>query len=261
MLKLVDRLLQRGRNFQQLGRDHEALHVFSRLAAFRELPEGVSEEAEFRLGEIQLRRGKPRRARRHLAAALLHCPDNAAYHYLLATALDTEEKGKPHRAAAHYRKSLALDPQQPRCLCASGLLNLRLGRTDEGIQALRRAVELAPADADVVRQVCDGLLEADRADEAREVLRAARFRNPRDRRFRDLWDEFQFQQLHDEQQVRRRDEQGSDRADGGPVLLPFVRPPATGAASSKRVRRDPAAPPAPPHLPRRMRLPGRRQAQ
>jgi tetratricopeptide (TPR) repeat protein len=261
MLKLADRLLAMGRNFQQLGRDHDALHVLSRLARFREVPQEISEEAQFRLGEIQLRRGNLRRARRYLATALIYRPDSANYHYLLATALDADDKGAPHRAAEHYRKSLELEPDQPRCLSDLGLLSLRLDQTAVGLQALRRAVELAPDDYDVVRQLCEGLRQVGRRDEVREVLRAAQFRNPRDHRFRELWNELQYQQLHDEQEARRRQEQDSDGAEEGPMLLPFVRPPTGGAArsaSGRRVRRDPAAPPPPPHLPR---LPKRRQAQ
>jgi tetratricopeptide (TPR) repeat protein len=261
MLKLADRLLAMGRNFQQLGRDHDALHILSRLSKFRELPEEISEEAQFRLGEIQLRRGKVRRARRYLATALLYRPDSALYHYLLATALDTDDKGDPDRALEHYRKSLELEPDQPRCLSDLGLLSVRQGRTAEGLQALRQAVELAPDDYDVVRQLCEGLRQVGRRDEVRQVLRAARFRNPRDPRFRELWNELQYQQLYDEQEARRREDEDRDGAEEGPMLLPFVRPPAGSAirsASGKRVRRDPAAPPAPPHLPR---LPKRRHAQ
>jgi tetratricopeptide (TPR) repeat protein len=246
-LKLVDRLLAMGRNFQELGRDHDALHVLSRLAHFCELPNKISEEAQFRLGQIQLRRGKARRARRYFATALLFRPDSALYQYLLATALDTDEKGKPYRALEHYCKSLELEADQPRCLSDVGLLKLRLGQTEEGLQALRRAVELAPDDYDMIRKLCEGLRQTERLEEALSVARAARFRNPRDGRFRDLWNALQFEQLHEEQEARRRDEQ--DRNAGSrPTVLPFVQPPAGGAA--KRVRRDPAAPPAPPHLPR-----------
>jgi tetratricopeptide (TPR) repeat protein len=246
-LKLVDRLLAMGRNFQQLGRDHDALHVLSRLARFRQLPNEISEEAQFRLGQIQLRRGKVCRARRYLATALVYRPDSALYQYLLATALDTDEKGQPHRALAHYCKSLELEPNQPRCLSDLGLLKLRLGRTEEGLQALRRAVELSPEDYDLIQKLCEGLKQTGRLEEALGVARAARFRNPRDGRFRDLWNALQFEQLHEEQEARRREEQ-EHNVDNRPAVLPFVRPPA--GAAGKRVRRDPAAPPAQPHLPR-----------
>src|SRR3954447_2164718 len=79
-LNLVDGLLLMGRRHQQLGRARDALTILARLASFRELPREVAEETQARLGEIQLRRRKYHRARRHLAAALHHDPENARYH-------------------------------------------------------------------------------------------------------------------------------------------------------------------------------------
>ncbi len=43
-LNVVDHLLARGRNFQKVGRDRDALHIFNQLAAFRDLPAAVNEE-------------------------------------------------------------------------------------------------------------------------------------------------------------------------------------------------------------------------
>src|SRR5438270_656798 len=115
-LNLADRLLAMGRTYQDLGRDHAALDILGQLARFRQLPANVAEETQLRLGEIQLRRGRFRRARRYLGTALLYRPDSARYHYLMAQALDTDERAEPEQALAHYRKSLELDPQQPECL-------------------------------------------------------------------------------------------------------------------------------------------------
>src|SRR2546423_9428139 len=84
MLNLAEGLLSMGRTHQQLGRTRDALTVLSRLSRFRELPPGVAEETQARLGEIQLKRRKFRRARRHLTVALRYDPDNARYHQLLA---------------------------------------------------------------------------------------------------------------------------------------------------------------------------------
>src|SRR5579862_5926441 len=138
-LGLVDHLLSRGRYFQQLGRTLDALRILGRLTGFRELPPAVAEEAQFRLGELQLRRKKHARARRHLAAALRHAPDNPRYHFQLARALESDRDGDLARAAEHYRNSLALDPAQTDCLCAYGRLALRLGRTEEALDCLRAA--------------------------------------------------------------------------------------------------------------------------
>jgi tetratricopeptide (TPR) repeat protein len=248
-LNLVDRLLALGRNYQQVGRNQEALHVLHSLARFQELPAAVAEETQARLAEIQLHRCRYRRARRHLRAALRFQPESARYHWLLAGALVADEKGDLQRAAEHYRKSLAIDPKQPCCLRDFGLLALRLEQTEEGLQALARAVELAPADPELLASHVDGLCQANRPEEARRMLQAALFRNPKDRRFHQLWSDFQFRQLSTAQQTARQE--ASDLAEGGAsMLLPFVRPTECASLGGKRLRRDAAAPPSPPHTAR-----------
>jgi len=262
-LNLADRLLAMGRNFGAVGRDQDALHILGRLAGFRELPAAIAEETQGRLAEIFLRRRKYRRARRHLAAVLVQQPDNPRYHYLMAAALNGDDKADPQRAAEHYRKSLQLDPDQPRCLGEFGLLAIRLGQTEEGLSCLHRAVELSPCDPVAVTNLVSGLRQAGRAAEARVVLRAALFRNPRDARFRRLWDDFQFQQLRDEQEAARKADEARAFDGDGPTLLPFVRPAAESPSmrlGGKRLRRDRPAPLPPPHLPGPARLPDRKHA-
>jgi Flp pilus assembly protein TadD len=258
MLKLVDQLLSRGQNFQRIGRDHDALQVFNRLAGFRDLSPAVHEEVLSRLSEILLSEGRFTKARRHLTALLVQCPGNARYHYLMASAYDGDERADPHRAAEHYKKSLELDPNQPRCLGEYGLLALELGQTAEGLKSLRRAVELAPADPGALSRLVEGLRQEGRDDEAREALLAARFRNPRDSRFVKLWNDFQFQILHAEQRSNRVN---LARLEPAPShILPFVRPAETERDGERIVRRDPATLPQPPHLPRRGRLSGKKHA-
>lgn len=244
MLNLADRLLAIGRNYQTLGRTHDAAVTLKRLAGLRELPPEVVEEAQARLGEIQLDRAKYSRARRHLAAALRCHPDSARYHYLMALAIDSSDKGDPQRAAEHYRRSLELEPEQPLCLGRYGSLLLTLGKRDEGLECLRRAVDLAPSDPDAVSKLAAGLRLGGQLDEARAVLREAMFRNNRDARFRRLWNDFQFQQARQVQETKRI---GID-PEAGPVLLPFVRPETASAGETTRlpggrtIRLDTAAP-------------------
>jgi tetratricopeptide (TPR) repeat protein len=257
-LNLTDRLLAMGRRFHQLGRNQDALHIFSRLASFRQLPASTAEETQVHLAEICLGRRKYRRARRHLTAALVHQPDNGRYHYLMATALAGDDKADRQRAANHYRKSLHLDPEQPICLSEFGSFALGLGQTEEGLKCLRRAAELAPDNPKVIRTLVEGLRQEDRIEEARRVLQATRFRNNRDPRFRRLWNEFQFQQLRQEQQ---RHIASDAAADPGPVLLPFVRLAAKTVPNRSRrkiIRHDAPSPPAPPHAPRPGGLPNQR---
>ncbi len=221
-LNLVDQLLARGRNLHELGQERDALHIFSRLSGFRQLPAGVAEEVQSRLAETYLGRQEYKRARRHLTAALRCAPSNPEYHYLMATALAEDETCDPERAAGHYRRSLALDPRQPRCLCEYGLLLLDLGLAQEAIKCTRQAVALAPDDPHAVDCLVRVLMTTDQKDEAESALRTALFRNPASSRFRELWNDFHFHELRLAQTAAG--EAAAGQADGeGPVLLPFIR--------------------------------------
>jgi tetratricopeptide (TPR) repeat protein len=250
-----------GRRHQQQGRARDALTILARLASFRELPRQVAEETQARLAEIQLRRRKYQRARRHLAVALRYDPDNAHYHHLMASTLRGLGEDHWDRAAEHYRRSLALAPEQIDCLTEFGLFAVRLGHADEGLRCLRQAVEQKADNPDVLSKLVEGLRLAGRGDECRAELRAALFRNPRDRRFRQLWADFQFRQLRQEQWERLRRDRGA--ADDGPVLLPFVLPerPVPADGETRDLRHDGPSTVPPPHGPRAVPLPNRRHVQ
>src|SRR5262245_54212151 len=96
-LNLVDRLLRRGRSLQAMGRSYDALQALQQLTHFRELPSEVAEETQVRLAELRMQRRQFRLARRHLTTVLRHYPDNGHAHYLLATALETDDKADPRR--------------------------------------------------------------------------------------------------------------------------------------------------------------------
>jgi Flp pilus assembly protein TadD len=263
-LNLVDRLLARGRHFEKLGRDHDALHVLGRLATFRELPQDIAEETEARLAEIHLRRGRLRKARRHLTAALAHQPDNAHYHSLMGRAVEADGCADPERALEHYCRSLEVDPDQPECLCAAGLLAIRLGQSGEGLRNLHRAVELAPDDPEALGNLVKGFCLVKRDEDAAKALRIALFRHPCDLRFRKLWLDFQFNQLRREQEAARFDREGNAGADPGPTILPFVRPagPTPRARAGRRIlRHDGASGSQPPHRVQPAPLPDHRHAQ
>jgi Tfp pilus assembly protein PilF len=261
-LNLVDGLLEKGRHLQAIGRSHDALNIFGRIRGFKRLTGAAVEEAAARSAEIQLSHRQYGKARRDLAAALAHQPGNARYHFLMATAFDMDEEADLINAYEHYKKSLELDSSQPGCLSDFGLVALCLGEVEEGLRALRRAVELVPDDPEIVAKLVEGLCEAEQADEARTAIRAARFRNPRDPRFVKLWNDFQFQQLREAQEADRRTAVDFEAA-GARMILPFVRPaPGSTPASPgrKRFRRDKASPPNPPHTPRSADIPDRKHA-
>jgi tetratricopeptide (TPR) repeat protein len=212
MLNLVDRLLALGRSLHKLGRAHDAVAALERLAGLPALPRPIAEEAHARLGELYTGLKKYRRARRHLALALVQQPEHPHYHFLLAGLM--ERKGDLDCAGEHYRRSLELEPDQPRCLAAYGLLTMRQGNVEDGITCLRCAAEMAPEDPRTLRLLVKGLCRAGRREEAERALRLAAFRGPR---LRQVWDEYRLKLLRREQTRQRR------RAkDERPALLPFV---------------------------------------
>ena len=62
-LNLADRVLATGRNFQELGRDQDALRLLGRLAGWQHLAPDISEETLARLAEIHLAHGQFAQAR------------------------------------------------------------------------------------------------------------------------------------------------------------------------------------------------------
>ena len=256
-LNLFDHVLAMGRRYQDAGATRDALRVLGRLASFRDVPAATAEETQVRLAELQLKRRKFARARRHLAAALSYQPDSARLNHLMATATQADDRGDLDRAGEYFRRAIQLDPEHVPCLAEGGLLAIRLGQTEEGLALLRRALERDPDNADVVAKLVKGLRLAGKGDEARAVLRAAVFRNPRAPRFRQLWDEFQFQQARQRQDGERRRQHARGEGEE-PVLLPFVRPQRDEPAGP---RLDGPATVGRPHLVRRTRRANQRHVQ
>lgn len=248
ILNLVDHLLADGQRKLSLGRTLEGVQVLTRLTALRDLPDAVAEIAQSRLAEVHLRNRRFRRARRHLTAALVANPDHADHHYLLARACQGDGKGDLLRAAEHYRRALEIEPDHLNALVHGGLLAVRSGQVRQGLTDLRRALELAPDDAKVLEKCLRGLKRAGKTEEARAMLRAALFRNPRRADIRKLWNNFQFQQLRRKQEEERLQREGALPEKEGPHLLPFMRV-TTGEEASAIARSGPATLPGP-HRPR-----------
>ncbi len=223
IVNLFEALLVKVRKLQEMGRTHDALQLLTQLATFRTLPAETAEEVQVRLAEICLKRRRYTRARRHLTAALRHRPDEGRYHHLMGLACLAGGHGDLKRADEHFARALELDATQINCLVDAGLLAIRLGRADEGVAWLREAAERAPEDASVAGKLARGLRQTGQGDEAQGVLRSALFRNPRDVRFRRLWQDFRFQQLRQEQHRERLDREALADGSEEPVVLPFVR--------------------------------------
>src|SRR5262245_60208290 len=246
-LKLAERLLAMGRDRLRAGRPDDALALLRRLAEFPELPAAIAEEAHRLLGELLFDRQQYRAARRHLAASLRRNPSHAGVHYLMGLAYERDPEADPRRAVRHFRLSLLLAPEQPRCLRDYGETNLRRDRTASGLRLLRRAVELAPDDADLLESLVEALAEVGRLGEAASVLRAARFRFGNDPRFLRIWADFRLHRLGQ----RQRTDAETGPAPAADGVLPFRRPAGElPVRSRRRFRRVDAASAPAPHLPR-----------
>src|SRR5690349_8581732 len=181
-LNLCECLLAMGRDFQGIGRLAEAAKVLQRLAGFHDLPAAVAEETHARLATIFLQLREFKKARRHLTSVLFYRPSHAPYYFQLASALHHDPDVDPARAVRYYRQALRLDPDQPRWWSDFGRLLLQVGKAQKAVVALRKAASLDADDPVIVARLVEGLCLADRAGEARKLLREARFRHPRDLR-------------------------------------------------------------------------------
>jgi TolB-like protein len=72
------------------------------------------------------------------------------------------------------QRALALEPNNALVLRLGGIINAELGRTDEGVALLRRAIELDPLDEISHSFLAYQLILADRPEEAEAVYRKAR---------------------------------------------------------------------------------------
>jgi len=234
-LPLVDGLLARGRRLQELGQLSAAALLFHKIAAFRSLSKDVAEELQSRLADIQLKQGRFARARRHLLAALAHEPRNADYHHRFAMALEDDPDEDPGRAVRHYARCVKLEPKNAHFQCDYAYAALNAGMTEKGLKALRTAARLAPDDAETLSLVVRGLVSEGHDDEARRLVRAAMFRNPRDYRFKTIWQSLQFDTLFARQQERF---ETVDRKEPAPTILRFPRPKRKTTLGTKTVRMD-----------------------
>jgi tetratricopeptide (TPR) repeat protein len=259
-LNLSEHLLAEGRKYQNLGVDDRAQRIFADLARLRDLPAHVSEETQCRLAELLLKQRKFARARRHLAAALTYDGQNPIYHHLMAVALEEDSKGDRDLALRHYRRCVQLEPDEPVYHCDAGLFALKHGAVDEGLSYLRRAVELAPDNVDIIAEVVRGLQDEGHHDEARQIAKAALFRNSSDARFQRLWNDSRFQEIHQQQQRANRKRLVRRAVAEGRICLPFMQMTVETPSGRKLVRTDGPSRTPPPHLLRFARLSGKKHA-
>jgi predicted Zn-dependent protease len=247
-LNLCEHLLYEGRRFWSLGVDRHALRTFSHLSRLGELPADIAEETQRRLAELYLKQRKFAKARRHLAAALSHDPNNPESHHMLACSHAEDQKGDRGLAMRHFRRCVQLDPENPRYHNDAGQFALRHGKSQQGLVWLRHAAELAPDDAEVIRDVVSSLQKCGYGTEAQCIARAAFFRNSRNPHFQRLWHDFRFQQLQAHQHRIQKRHIVRHAVAEGRICLSFQRLTVETPRGRKLVRRDGPSGPRPSHL-------------
>jgi Flp pilus assembly protein TadD len=161
------------------------------------------DEAAAVVAERCLRTGRYRSARRHLRAALRRNPADARCRYLLGRAHADDPHGCDRRAARHYRKAATLNASEPLYRAALGRALVRIDDIRSGVNVLRRAAEAAPADAEVLTIVVEGLREAGEAELAFQLLTKARFLAPANQDVLHLWNRTRFDVAAREQKAVR----------------------------------------------------------
>jgi Flp pilus assembly protein TadD len=243
-IHLHDYLLNRGRGFYRLGRFTDARAHLRGLLNDSVAAPHLRGEAHRLFGEMDLKSGCFQRARRHFAAAARLHPLNADTLLRYAEAVSADPDADPKKAVSACRRATRLYPFEPRywvalghsCMAAS---DLRLAE-----KSFRRAARLRPVDLESLAGLIHGLVSLGNDVEAERVLSAARFRSPHCPGIVGLWNQFQFDRAHRQQERERT------TVAGAPTIVPFPgRNSETPAATASPVvlRADRKSRPAP-HL-------------
>jgi predicted Zn-dependent protease len=248
--RLDDYLLARGRRFTALGRATDARAALQRLLRQPDVLLKAKAEAHELLGEIELARGRFRRARRHFATAIGLQPFVARTYLRYAAAVEADLDANPRKARAALRRAIDIDATEPGYWTALGRVELRSGHRGRALRAFRHAARLSPGSTAVLAEVVDGLVGAGREREAHAVLTAAWFRAPRDAGIIQLYNQFRFDCTQ-----RRQARIGRDPDES--AILPFPErtvAPAAVDASPVVIRVDQRSRPRP-HILRLMSRP------
>ncbi len=189
--------------------------------------------------QVAVAQERYRRARRLLREAVRLAPTDAGLLHDLGMACEDDPRGCDLRAARYYRKATKLNSDDPNFRASLGRAMVRINETTSGVKQLLRAADAAPADADVLAVVAEGLTEAGRAGEAFRVLSQARFLAPACGRIQKLWQRARFDLVAE-------DQRGPTRP--APQVIPMLRVFSAQPivhASASLPRRDGAQTPAP----------------
>ena len=165
--------------------------------------------------QVALTQERFRKARKLLREAIALAPADAALWHDLGRAYEDDPHGSDRQAARRYKKATTLNADDPKHRAALGRAMVRINETTSGVKVLLRAAAAAPADAEVLGVVVEGLREAGRAEDAFRLLSKARFLAPADTRIERLWNRARFDLLAEEQR--------GNAAPPAPRVIPMLR--------------------------------------
>ncbi len=143
--------------------------------------EAIPDEARdatvhYALGRIHLARDDHEKAHELLLAAL---EDRSNHPDILRSLLQVEEKlGRGEQGLARIRKAVEDNPEDPKLQQLGGLVALAQGRIDDAIAAFNRAIEIAPDDMDSYRHLADLYVRTGRTAQTIETYQKALERQP-----------------------------------------------------------------------------------
>jgi len=104
-------------------------------------------------------------------------PDHAAAYLNSGILLQRQRQFK--QAALHFKKAIELNPDEPRSYIELGMIAVqRFGQLQQGFEALQRAIELDPANADACFQLAKICEKTNRLEEAEQYLQQGRKLSP-----------------------------------------------------------------------------------
>jgi tetratricopeptide (TPR) repeat protein len=173
--RYVDALLHRGYIYGQLERFDEATAAFTEAARLRPQEGNVP----YFLGLTYLQKKAYPQAAEQMEKAVALDPTNVRFQYQLGAAL--ERARQLDRAEGVFRKVLALDPDHADAYNYLGYMFADEGvKLDEAVTLIRKALEIEPENGAFIDSLGWAYFKLGRLDEAlAELLRAVKCHHPR----------------------------------------------------------------------------------
>ncbi|HFD92567.1 MAG TPA: tetratricopeptide repeat protein [Gammaproteobacteria bacterium] len=162
-----DELLQEANRLYHEGRMSEALALCGQILSQND----ENADALNLTGIIHSDQGRHAKAAAYFKRALAICPDEAIFHYNLARALAKE--GRPDEAREHRQRAQALERDPSLAFAEAADALKKQGRLARAVSLYRKALALRPDDMELHHRLGLTLHECGRLDEAEDAFRKA----------------------------------------------------------------------------------------